>query len=210
MILEPMGYGVNVVHDGQSALAALSDQRPDLMILDLMLPDIDGVEVCRRVREKFSLPIIALSCLHDVKDKVGMLETGADDYMTKPFRSEELVARIQALMRRVRPGEPSWTDGSIDVGELHVDLANRRVTVKDRDVSLTPIEYKLLCQMAAHPGEIHTHQMLLENVWGRTRINDSEYLHVYIGRLRRKIEVDPADPAYIVTIHSIGYMVRRQ
>jgi two-component system KDP operon response regulator KdpE len=209
MILEPMGYGVAIVHDGESALSALARGRPDLMILDLMLPDVDGLEICRRVRERSSLPIIALSSLNDIKSKVSILDMGADDYLTKPFRSDELVARIQALLRRVRPDEPAWAGGRITLGDLTIDLADRRVAVAGQEIGLTPTEYKLLCQLATHPGEVHTHQMLLQNVWGQNRVNDVEYLHVYIGRLRRKIELDPSKPAYIATVHGIGYMMRQ-
>jgi DNA-binding response OmpR family regulator len=209
MILEPMGFGVAIAHDGETALSALLSQRPDLLILDLMLPDMDGLEICRRVRETSSVPIIALSSLNDVKSKVSILDMGADDYLTKPFRSDELVARIQALLRRVRPDEPAWTGGRIALGDLVIDLADRHVAMAGREITLTPTEYKLLCQLASHPGEVHTHQMLLQNVWGHNRVNDVEYLHVYIGRLRRKIEPDPSKPAYIATVHGIGYLMRQ-
>jgi two-component system KDP operon response regulator KdpE len=137
-----------------------------------------------------------------------MLDIGADDYLTKPFRSDELVARIQALMRRVRPEEPGWAGGKLSVGDLEIDLANRRVALRDQEIALTPTEYKLLCQLASHAGEVYTHQMLLQNVWGRTQSDDVEYLHVYVGRLRRKIEANHTAPPYIVTIHGIGYMMR--
>jgi two-component system KDP operon response regulator KdpE len=208
MILEPMGYDVRVAHDGSSALSAVSQRQPDLMILDLMLPDIDGKEVCRQVRQTSTLPIIALTCLQDVKHRVGMLDTGADDYMTKPFRSAELLARIQAQLRRARPGEHRPTETAIRIGDLQIDLPHRRVTLAGREIRLSPVEYRLLCRLAAYPGQVQTHQMLLQDVWGQSRSGASEYLHVYIGRLRRKIETTPANPDYILTVHGIGYKMR--
>ncbi len=208
VILEPMGYDVRVAHDGSSALTSVSDHEPDLMILDLMLPDIDGREVCRRVREQSTVPIIALTVLEDSQYRVKMLDTGADDYMTKPFRSAELLARIQAQLRRARPGAQTRIGSAIRIGDLQIDLPRRRVSLAGREIRLSPLEYRLLCRLAAYPGEIQTHQMLLRDVWGQTHSGASAYLHVHIGRLRRKIEADPGNPAYILTVHGIGYKMR--
>jgi DNA-binding response OmpR family regulator len=208
VILEPMGFDVQVAHDGSSALSSLSQGAPDLLILDLMLPDIDGREVCRKVREKSTVPIIALTCLQDSEHRVGLLDTGADDYVTKPFRSAELLARIQAQLRRARPEGMLNIGSTIRVDELEIDLAHRRVTIRGREIHLSPLEYRLLCRLAAYPGEVQTHQMLLGDVWGDPGMGASAYLHVHIGRLRRKIEINPAKPTYILTVHGIGYKMR--
>ena len=205
MLLEPVGYRVRVAHDGPTALNAINKKAPDLMVLDVMLPGLDGVEVCRKVRERHSLPIIALTCLTDTKHKAQMLDAGADDYLTKPFRPNVLLSRVQEALRDTSQGIPVGDDGLITIGSLQLDIARGSASLGDREIPLTRTEYRLLCQLAAHPGQIQTHHMLLQNVWGREYVHDWEYLHVYVGRLRRKIEADPAHPASIVTIPGIGY-----
>ena len=205
MVLEPMGYSVRVAHDGKSALQAVDKRPPDLMILDMMLPDLDGLDVCRQVRERHTLPIVALTCLTDTKHKNQMLDAGALDYLTKPLRADVLLSRVQAALSDVWQDARTQDDGILAVDGLRIDLVEMRVTLSDREISLTPTEYRLLCQLAAHTGHIHTHQMLLHNVWGRANSRDLQYLHVYIGRLRRKIEADPTHPTYIITVPYVGY-----
>jgi two-component system KDP operon response regulator KdpE len=169
---------------------------------------MDGLEVCRHARQFTSLPIIVLSAVGEEKRKVEALDLGADDYLTKPFGMSELLARIRAALRRSRPVRIGGMEGPIVVGDLKIDVARRQVSMSDRDVALTPTEFNLLCQLASGPGRAFTHQALLQQVWGREYFDESEYLHVYIGRLRRKIEPDPAKPAYILTIPGVGYKLR--
>lgn len=206
--LDERGYQVRTVATGGEALQALAGPLPDLMLLDLMLPDTDGLQVCRHARQFTSLPIIVLSAVGDEKRKVEALDLGADDYLTKPFGMNELLARIRAALRRTRPVPIGAPEGPIVVGDLKVDVARRQVSMGDREVALTPTEFNLLCQLAAAPGRAFTHQTLLQQVWGREYFDESEYLHVYVGRLRRKIEPDPAKPTYILTIPGVGYKVR--
>jgi two-component system KDP operon response regulator KdpE len=206
--LDARGYMVRAVPTGTEALQLLTGTLPDLMLLDLMLPDMDGLEVCRNARQFTMLPIIVLSAVGEEKRKVEALDLGADDYLTKPFGMNELLARIRAALRRSRPVKGVGSDGPIIVGDLRIDAGRRQVAIGDREVGLTPTEFNLLCQLAASPGQAFTHQTLLQQVWGREYFDESEYLHVYVGRLRRKIEPDPARPAYILTIPGVGYKLR--
>ena len=205
--VEARGYESQAVSTGTDAINALTEPLPDLMLLDLILPDMDGLEVCRQARQFTQLPIIVLSAVGDEKRKVEALDLGADDYLTKPFGMNELLARIRAALRRANPVRTSG-ESTIAVGDLKIDVARRQVSMSERDVALTPTEYNLLCQLAASPGRAFTHQALLQQVWGREYYDESEYLHVYIGRLRRKLEPDPARPAYILTIPGVGYKLR--
>jgi two-component system KDP operon response regulator KdpE len=203
--LSAHGYQVLEASDGQDALAAAAVQRPDLMILDLGLPDLDGVEVTRRLREWTHLPIIILSVRGQEADKIAALDAGADDYLTKPFGAGELLARMRAAVRRAAgpTAEPIYSQG-----ELVVDLARRLVSVGGREVALTPTEYDLLRVLVTHAGKVLTHQQLLRQVWGAGYEQEQHLLRVNISNLRRKLEPDVARPRYIQTEPGVGYRLR--
>lgn len=203
--LKARGYDVLTATDGEEALEAVQKEYIDLIILDIMMPKVDGVQVCRHIREWSDIPIIILSARGDENDKVKCLELGADDYLTKPFGISELMARINTAFRHrgdasVAPAQSSFTcDG------LEINFAKRRVTVKGREIVLTPTEYSLLQQLAVNSDKVLTHSMLLHSVWGTEYSSEKEYLRVFVGRLRRKIEPDPKNPRYIHTIPGVGY-----
>lgn len=199
------GYTVFEAAGGAEALAAVVTIRPDLVILDLGLPDIDGVEVTRRVREWSQIPIIILSVRDQEQDKIAALDAGADDYLTKPFGIGELLARMRAALRRVAApaGEPVFVTGG-----LVVDRARRLVTVGGKDVQLTPTEFDLLRVLVAHAGKVVTHNQLLRLVWGTGYADEAHLLRVNISNLRRKIEPDPSRPTYVVTEPGVGYRLR--
>jgi two-component system KDP operon response regulator KdpE len=196
------GYRVTVARDGKIGLATARDNPPDLVILDWMLPVLDGLEVCKRLRAASDVPILMLTAKDDVKDRVTGLDAGADDYLVKPFSVGELMARIRAAMRRaMRPSvEPVF-----EVNGLVLDMAHRLVMVKGEAVSLTPTEYDLLRVLATDAGKVLTHAQLLRQVWGMGYENDSHLLRVNISNLRRKIEPDPSQPTYVVTEPGVGY-----
>ncbi len=202
--LEARGYQARTVSTGDEALRSLTEPLPDLMLLDLILPDMDRLEVCRQARQFTQLPIVVLSAVGDEKRKVEALDLGADDYLTKPFGMNELLARIRAALRRANPPRPSG-ETSIVVGDLKIDVARRQVTMAGREVALTPTEYNLLGQLAASPGRAFTHQMLLQQVWGYDYPGDTRTVDVHIRWLREKIEADPSQPRYIQTVRSVGY-----
>ncbi len=206
MDLSRRGYRVLLAEDGARALHIVEQGRPDLVVLDLRLPDIDGYEVCRRIREASGIPIIMLTARAEEADKVRGLRSGADDYITKPFSAEELLARVEAVLRRAEPSNPS-DEPSFESNGLHIDYAQHRVTVHAREVELTPSEYRLLAQLAANAGRVLVHEELLRRVWGPGYEGATELLHTAIRRLRRKIEDDPAAPAYIVTRRGVGYLL---
>jgi two-component system KDP operon response regulator KdpE len=191
---------------GQEALAAVAAHRPDVVILDLGLPDMDGVEVTRQLREWSQVPIIILSVREQETDKIAALDAGADDYLTKPFGIGELLARLRAALRRVaQPAtEPVFTSG-----ELMVDLMRRLVTVAERPIQLTPTEYDLLKFLIAHAGKVLTHGQILRQVWGRGYEQETHLLRVNISNLRRKLEPDPTRPIYILTEPGVGYRFQR-
>jgi len=199
------GYEVFEARNGQEALSAVTAQRPDLLILDLGLPDMEGLEVTRRLREWSKIPIIILSVREGEADKVATLDAGADDYLTKPFGVGELLARMRVAMRRTVPAadEPAFT-----TGELKVDLASRMVTVAGQEVQLTPTEYDLLRALVTHAGKVMTHRQLLRQVWGVAYEQETHILRVNISNLRRKIEADPTRPRYIHTEPGVGYRLR--
>jgi two-component system KDP operon response regulator KdpE len=199
------GYEVFEAKNGQEALSAVTAQRPDLLILDLGLPDMEGLEVTRRLREWSKIPIIILSVREREADKVATLDAGADDYLTKPFGVGELLARMRVAMRRTVPAadEPAFT-----TGELKVDLASRMVTVAGQEVQLTPTEYDLLRALVTHAGKVMTHRQLLRQVWGVAYEQETHMLRVNISNLRRKIEADPTRPRYIRTEPGVGYRLR--
>jgi two-component system KDP operon response regulator KdpE len=190
---------------GQEALSCVAEHKPDLIILDLGLPDIDGVEVTRLLREWTKIPIIILSVRGSESDKIAALDAGADDYLTKPFSVGELLARLRAALRRAAqtPGQSVFTSGN-----LKVDLVRRLVTVDDHEVQLTPNEYELLRLFVIHAGKVLTHRHLLREVWGAEYGDESHMLHVNISNLRRKIEHDSARPQFIITEPGVGYRLR--
>lgn len=201
--LPARGYEVRTANDGDTALDEISKELPDLIILDLVMPDMPGLEVCRRVREFSLVPIIVLSAKGLESDKVAALELGADDYVTKPFGMGELLARIGAVLRRTAINED---DGAVlTVGDLTIDNDERRVSVSGRDVRLTPKEFDVLRYLATNAGKVVTHRALLQAVWGSQSSEQTEYLRVFINQLRRKIEPDPRHPRYILTEPWIGY-----
>ncbi|NOT95832.1 MAG: response regulator transcription factor [Nitrospira sp.] len=201
--LESKGYAVEVAATGEQALTAFSNHRPDVAIVDLLLPGMNGVEVTRRVRESSSVPIIVLSAIGDERQKVDALEAGADDYMTKPFGMEELLARIRSLLRRAAGAHSAMP--IVVAGNLCVNFDRREVTVEDKPVKLTPTEYDLLKYMIEHSGKVLTHRMLLQEVWGQAYVDQAQYLRVFVGQLRKKIEQDPTRPRYILTDPGVGY-----
>ena len=202
--LEKHGFEVFTAGSGEEALEAISAHRPDLMVLDLGLPGISGLEVCRRVRMQSNLPIIVLSVKDTERDKVMALDLGADDYVSKPFGMDEILARIRVALRHTAQAQ-SGTEPIFTAGPLRVDFAQRQVQVNGQEVKLTPTEYDLLKALIKNSGKIMTRQMLLTQVWGTGYGAESHYLHVYVGQLRRKIEPDPANPRFILTISGVGY-----
>ena len=198
------GYRLTESDTGREGVMQAATQQPDLIILDLGLPDIDGMEVIRQVRDWSPMPIIILSARGQEHEKVQALDAGADDYLTKPFSVGELVARIRVALRHAsqgtEAGEPVFTlDG------LRVDLARRQVFVEQEEIHLTPIEYRLLTTMIRYAGRVITHRQLLKEVWGPDSVFETHYLRVYMAQLRRKIESDPAQPRYLLTEPGVGY-----
>jgi two-component system KDP operon response regulator KdpE len=203
--LRARDYEVTVASDGEEALEAIQSDFVDLMILDIMMPKLDGVEVCRRVREWSHVPVIILSARGDEKDKVKCLELGADDYLTKPFGVAELLARIKTALRHADASRHTLRQPTFTCGGLEINFDMRRVTVDGTEVRLTPTEYSLLQQLASNAGKVLTHSMLLQKVWGDQYYSEKEYLRVFIGRLRHKIEPEPENPRYIMTDPGVGY-----
>ena len=197
-------FRVETADTGQAALEAHSRFHPDLVLLDLGLPDMDGLEVIREIRTNSSTPIVVLSVRGAERDKVQALDLGADDYLTKPFGVDELLARVRVALRHAaRPAQ--GTAAVFMTGELEVDLEHRRVSVGDREVHLTPTEYSLLTALISHPNKVLTDRMLLQQVWGSAWETEAHYIHVYVARLRKKLEVDAQAPRYIVTEPGVGY-----
>jgi two-component system KDP operon response regulator KdpE len=205
VILRSAGYATEAAVSKQEALNAVSVRPPDAMVLDLVLPDGSGVDVCADVRRWSSLPIIVLSAVGDEREKVRALDAGADDYITKPFGTDELLARLRAVLRRVADdgGEPSVT-----IGDLTVDLASHAVTVGGEEIHLTPIEFDLLRALAQHRGRLVTHRQLLHEVWGPGYENETHYLRVHVAHIRSKLEPEPSRPRYVITEPGIGYRLR--
>jgi two-component system KDP operon response regulator KdpE len=204
--LRAQGYDLIEAGTGEQALTRTATEHPDLVILDLGLPDMDGQDVVRRLREWTRVPIIVLSVRDREKDKVQAFDEGADDYVTKPFGMSELMARIRAALRHRIQAETK--DPVYRAGNLVVDLGRRAVTVAGHEVKLTPKQYDLLRVLVAHAGKVLTHQLLLRQVWGPGYSEESQYLRVYIAQLRQKIEPDPARPRYILTEPGVGYRLR--
>ncbi len=198
------GYGVRTAADGEEALQIMKDWSPDLIMTDLRMPNMDGLELCRRVRAQSRTPIIVLSVKGEEAIKVEALDAGADDYITKPFSVNELLARIRATLRRASAPEQPDT-AVIAVGDFRIDIPARAVGVKDHEVRLTPKEFDLLVYFAKHPGKVITHRALLAAVWGPNSVEQPEYLRVFVGHLRKKLEPDDSAPRYIVTEPWVGY-----
>jgi two-component system KDP operon response regulator KdpE len=205
--LNAQGNVVFEAANGEEALRAAAVDRPDLIILDLGLPDLDGVEVTRRIREWTRVPILILSVRDQERDKIAALDAGADDYLTKPFGTGELMARIRAAIRRSTHPE---NEPVIEVNQLKIDLAHRRVKLGNDEVALTPTEYDILRLLAQSIGKVITHRQLLQQVWGQPYGDDLHLLRVNISNLRRKIEPDPARPRYILTEAGVGYRLRSE
>jgi len=201
--LSAQGYDIRVANSGEMALEIMKDWQPNLIITDLSMPSIDGVQLTRSVRAASTVPIIVLSVRDKERQKVEALDAGADDYITKPFGMNELLARVRANLRRVpTDGKPNPV---IEIGDFHIDTAARKVTVLHREVRLTPKEFDLLVYMARHPGKVITHRTLLGAIWGGQSTDQVEYLRVFVGQLRKKLELDAASPRYLVTEPWVGY-----
>jgi two-component system KDP operon response regulator KdpE len=201
--LSAHGYDIRVANDGETALEIMKDWSPDLVITDLAMPNMDGLELCRRLRAKTQIPIIVLSVRGEERTKVKALDAGADDYVTKPFGIEELLARVRASLRRTRTEEAE--SQPITMGDFKIDPGARSVLVRDRPVHLTPKEFDLLMYLARHAGKVVTHRALLAAVWGGASTEQVEYLRVFVAQLRKKIEPSPNAPRYIVTDPWVGY-----
>ena len=197
------GYDVRTASDGLSGFQTFNDWQPDLVITDLAMPNMDGLELCRRLRTISQVPIIILSAKGEEKTKVEALDFGADDYVTKPFGIDELLARVRASLRRAPVGESEPT--SFDSGDFHLDLEARKVTVRDRELHLTPKEFELMVYFLKHPGKVLTHRTLLAAVWGGNYVEQDQYLRVFVGNLRKKLEKEVAGQNYIVTEPWVGY-----
>jgi len=202
--LENQGYQIATAATGKEGLIVVRNQQPNLLVLDLGLPDIDGQEIIRSLRKWSEIPIIVLSARHQENEITQALDNGADDYLTKPFSNAVLIARIKALLRRVTK-VPGGAQSYFQVGEIKIELTKRLVFVDDLEVSLTPIEFKLLSILIRHAGFVVTHRQLLEQVWGASYIEHSHYLRIYMGHLRHKLEADPARPKYLLTEAGVGY-----
>lgn len=205
--LEKEGFRVEQAFNGEEALQKVFELKPDIVVLDLMLPEVDGFDVCRQIRKKLDIPIIMLTARSEDIDKVLGLELGADDYMTKPFNSRELVARIKAILRRstVREEEAKKV---VQVGNLQVDLLQHRARVGDQEISLTSKEFALLSFLATNAGNVYSREQLLEQVWGYDYYGDVRTVDVHIRHLREKIEKDPGNPDLLITVWGTGYKVR--
>jgi DNA-binding response OmpR family regulator len=209
--LRKEGYDVVHATDGSQALARFDEQPFDLVVLDLMLPKLDGLEVCRRLRSKSAVPIIMLTAKSEEIDKVVGLELGADDYITKPFSMREFSSRVKAALRRVelsRPTETSPDEAPLVVSDLRVDFSKRTVRVREGDAQLTFVEFEILSALARNPGRVFTRDMLLARIWGDSAYRDPRTIDVHIRHLREKIEREPKDPEYLFTVRGVGYRFR--
>ena len=203
--LAGQGYRVHEASTGADGLVEVASRQPDVVILDLGLPDMDGLDVIRKVREWSAVPVIVLSARGQEADKVAALDAGADDYLSKPFSVGELMARMRVALRHRARVSDGALESAFSVGDLHVDLAARRVTVGGAEVHLTPIEYRLLVALVHHAGKVITHRQLLSEVWGPNATEQAHYLRVYMAHLRRKLEADAARPRYLLTEAGVGY-----
>jgi DNA-binding response OmpR family regulator len=206
--LERDGFRVLQARDGEEALARFADEDVDLVVLDLMLPKLDGLEVCKRLRAESQVPIIMLTARDDELDKVVGLELGADDYITKPFSIREFRSRVRALLRRASAARPTGPQETIAAHGLTLDVSRRSVDVFGRAVQLTYVEFELLRTLASHPGRVYSRRMLLESLWGAADYREPRTIDVHVRHLREKLEPDPAEPEYILTVRGVGYRFR--
>jgi two-component system KDP operon response regulator KdpE len=203
--LSSEGYQVIEAETGKQGLSEAATRKPDLIILDLGLPDMDGVEVVKGIRTWSSVPVIILSARSQESDKISALDAGADDYLVKPFGAGELLARIRVALRHVTSISTGVEEGVFSVADLKVDMMHRKVTVGGAEIHLTPIEYRLLTVLVKHAGKVLTHQLLLKEVWGPNYVERAHYLRIYMGALRHKLEKDPARPRFLLTEVGVGY-----
>ncbi|MDR2253254.1 MAG: response regulator transcription factor [Bifidobacteriaceae bacterium] len=204
IILTSQGYRPEYCTDGSRALASIRQTRPDLVILDLMLPGMDGIEVCRELRKESGVPVVMVTAKSETRDIVEGLEAGADDYILKPFTPAELMARIRARLRRRAPGEPTDQE-RLRIGDVEIDVPGHEVRKAGRKVALTPLEFDLLLALASQPWQVFTREMLLRRVWGYKNAADTRLVNVHVQRLRAKIETDPDRPSVVVTVRGVGY-----
>src|SRR4051812_46594551 len=201
IVLRGEGFEPSFVHDGDKAIEAFRETRPDLVLLDLMLPGADGIDVCRQIRAESGVPIVMLTAKSDTVDVVLGLESGADDYVVKPFKPKELVARIRARLRRTE-NEPAET---LAIGDLSIDVPGHEVLREGRPIQLTPLEFDLLVALARKPRQVFTREVLLEQVWGYRHAADTRLVNVHVQRLRSKVERDPEHPEIVLTVRGVGY-----
>ena len=201
LVLRNEGFASEVVTRGDAAMAAFRSFRPDVVLLDVMLPGIDGIDVCRQIRAESGVPIVMLTARTDTIDVVVGLESGADDYVAKPFKPKELVARIRARVRRIEVPTPD----DLHIGDLTIDVAGHAVTRDGTEIGLTPLEFDLLVCLAQNPRKVFTREVLLEQVWGYRHAADTRLVNVHVQRLRAKIEADPENPTIVVTVRGVGY-----
>ena len=201
IVLHSEGFATDTVGDGAAAVEAFRTTKPDLVLLDLMLPGMDGIEICRRIREESGVPIVMLTAKSDTADVVQGLEAGADDYIAKPFKPKELVARVRARLRRQNDGAAE----RLQIGDLTIDVAGHRVVRGDDPINLTPLEFDLLVALARKPWQVFSREVLLEQVWGYRHQADTRLVNVHVQRLRAKVEKDPERPDVVVTVRGVGY-----
>ncbi|MHB1675912.1 MAG: two-component system response regulator KdpE [Sulfuriferula sp.] len=204
LALEIEGYHVLDAETGNEGLKTAATRKPDMVIVDLGLPDMDGVEVVKRLREWSSVPVIILSARSEEKEKIAALDAGADDYLTKPFGAGELLARIRVALRRTISNQQTES-GIFSIADLTIDLIHRKITMAGEEIHLTPIEYRLLSVLAKYTGKVLTHRFLLQEVWGPNQVDNAHYLRIYMSQLRHKLEKEPVRPRYILTEAGVGY-----
>ncbi|GAB3941914.1 MtrAB system response regulator MtrA [Corynebacterium tapiri] len=207
IVLEAEGLKPVPVMDGGEAVEAFRKHQPDLILLDLMLPGMNGVDICRAIRTESSVPIVMLTAKTDTVDVVLGLESGADDYITKPFKAKELIARIRARLRRTDDHEPAAE--ILEVGDLRIDIGEHTVMRGGEEIGLTPLEFDLLLELARRPGQVQSREELLENVWGYRHASDTRLVNVHVQRLRAKIEKDPDNPQIVLTVRGVGYKTNK-
>jgi DNA-binding response OmpR family regulator len=205
LYLHRAGYQVTMLADGQSAMDALAQKQPDLVVLDLMLPKVDGLTITRWLRDRSDVPIIMLTARRDEADRIAGLEMGADDYIVKPFSPQELVSRVRAVLRRTHGSSENATEHPLVFDALRIDPQTRLVTALDQEISLTAKEFDMLWLLARHPRQVFTRDQLLERVWGLTDYIDPGTVTVHVRRLREKVEADPSNPEHILTVWGVGY-----